>query len=105
MHGIYIGLKRVPVSLLWGLCICYNETWTLWVRPTVVFPLIMKLPHDPKGSKYPNMQCSSFLLPLTLSTPSTPSNEHAMRRSFKSLYFGYHILILSQGAGGVHYGI
>ena len=28
--GIYVGLNRGPTSLLWGLCMYHNDTWTLW---------------------------------------------------------------------------
>ena len=31
VYGIYLGLKGVPISLLWSLCRYYNDTWTLWV--------------------------------------------------------------------------
>ena len=30
LYSIYLGLKGVPISLLWGLCIYYIATWTLW---------------------------------------------------------------------------
>ena len=28
---VYLGLECGPISLLWGLCIYYKDTWTLWV--------------------------------------------------------------------------
>ena len=32
LYGIiYLGLKGGCTSLLWGLCMNYNDTWTLWV--------------------------------------------------------------------------
>ena len=30
LYGIYLGLKGVPISLLWSLGMYYNDTWTLW---------------------------------------------------------------------------
>ena len=30
-YSIYLGLKGAPKSLLWGLCMYYIATWTLWV--------------------------------------------------------------------------
>ena len=32
LHGIYRGLKGVPMSLLWGLCMYFNDAWTLGVK-------------------------------------------------------------------------
>ena len=29
--GIYLGLKGVPMSLLWGLCMCYKGTRKLLI--------------------------------------------------------------------------
>ena len=31
-HGRCLGLKGVPISLLWGLGRYDNDTWTLWAR-------------------------------------------------------------------------
>ena len=30
MVYIYMGLEEGPISLLWGLCMYHNDTWTLW---------------------------------------------------------------------------
>ena len=31
VYGMWLGLKVVPMSLLWGLCMYYRGTWTrLW---------------------------------------------------------------------------
>ena len=32
LYSIYLGLKGVPVSVLWGLCRYYKATWTLSVE-------------------------------------------------------------------------
>ena len=29
-HGMHLGLQGAPISLLWGLCMYHNDTWTLW---------------------------------------------------------------------------
>ena len=31
-YCIYLGLKVVPMSLLWGIYMYYSGTWTLWGR-------------------------------------------------------------------------
>ena len=31
-HGICLGLKGVPISLPWDLCMYCRDTWTLWDR-------------------------------------------------------------------------
>ena len=45
VYGRYLGLKEVPISLLWGLGVYYNDTWTLWVtdscRSVWEFPNIL----------------------------------------------------------------
>ena len=59
--GIYLGLKGLRISSLWGLCIYYNDTWTLWVRtelakgclPTCILRWFMT-----RGSKYPTFKVS-----------------------------------------------
>ena len=28
----YVGLQGVPICLLWGLCMYYGDTWTLWIE-------------------------------------------------------------------------
>ena len=30
VHGIHLGHKGVPMSLLWALCMYCNDAWTLW---------------------------------------------------------------------------
>ena len=30
LYGTYLGLKRVPISLLRGHCMYYNDAWTPW---------------------------------------------------------------------------
>ena len=30
-NGIYLGLKVVPISIFWGLCMYYRAAWTHWV--------------------------------------------------------------------------
>ena len=30
VYGVYLGVEGGPVSLLWGLCMYGNDTWTLW---------------------------------------------------------------------------
>ena len=30
VYGLYLGLEGVSILLRWGLCMCYDDAWTLW---------------------------------------------------------------------------
>ena len=43
LYGKYLGLKGAPISLLWGLYVYYNDTWTLWGCLLDLIPIVHHL--------------------------------------------------------------